>query len=62
VNSLDQVFYNGVTGSYEKTITITNNSPTQTIYAFLEGEVSRQAIAPYQGTGAFDPYDPSVLC
>ena len=57
--SLSQVMYNGVTGAFQKTITITNNNPTQFLYAFLEGENSRQAIAPYQGTGAFDPYDPA---
>jgi hypothetical protein len=59
VNSIDKVLYNGVTGTYQKTITITNNSPTQWIYAFLEAQDSRQAVSPYEGTGAFDPYDPS---
>jgi hypothetical protein len=62
VQNLDQVFPSAdyLTGtSYEKTITITNNSPTQYLYAFLEGVNSRQAVAPYQGTAAFDPYDPS---
>jgi len=49
----------GVSGTYEKTITIPNNSPTQTVYAFLEGQDSRQAVSPYEGTGAFDPFDPS---
>jgi hypothetical protein len=58
-SSIAQVLYNGVSGNYVKTITITNNSPTQTIYAFLEGEDSRQAVHPYEGTGGFDPYDPS---
>ena len=55
--SLSQVMYDGATGQYAKTITITNNNPTQYLYAFLEGEINRLAIAPYQGTGAFDPYD-----
>ncbi|MHC5537915.1 hypothetical protein ACYOEI_06755 [Singulisphaera rosea] len=59
VDCLGKVLYNGVTGTYQKTITITNNSPTQTIYAFLEGQVSRQAVSPYEGTGAFDPFDSS---
>lgn len=59
VDSIDKVLYNGVTGTYQKTITITNNSPTQWIYAFLEAQDSRQAVSPYEGTGAFDPYDPS---
>ena len=54
---LSQVMYDGATGQYEKTITVTNNNPTQYLYAFLEGEDSRQAISPYVGTGAFDPYD-----
>ena len=54
---LSQVLYDGATGQYAKTITITNNDPTQYLYAFLEGEDSRQAVSPYQGTGAFDPYD-----
>ncbi len=60
VQHLDQVFPSAdhLTAQYEKTITITNNS-TQSLYAFLEGEDSRQAIAPYQGTSAFDPYDPA---
>ena len=56
VGTIDQVMYNGVTGQYEKTITITNNSQ-QTVYAFLEGQISRPAISPYEGTGAFDPFD-----
>jgi hypothetical protein len=59
VSSVGQVLYNGVSGTYQKTITITNNSPTQTIYAFLEGVLTRQAVASYQGTAAFDPFDPS---
>lgn len=59
VDCLGKVMFDGVTGTYQKTITITNNSPTQTIYAFLEGQVSRQAVSPYGGTGAFDPYDSS---
>ena len=59
VSSLSQVMYDGVTGTYTKTITITNNDPTKYLYAFLEGENTRQAIAPYRGTAAFDPYDPS---
>ncbi len=58
-SSIDKVLYNGVTGAFQKTFTITNNSPTQTIYAFLEGENSRQAPSPYDGTAAFDPFDPS---
>ena len=57
VFSLDQVFYNGVTGSFVKHITIQNNSPDQTVYAFLEGELTRQAVSPYDGTSAFDPFD-----
>src|SRR5262249_49733326 len=47
VGTIDQVMYNGVTGQYEKTITITNNS-SQTVYAFLEGQISRQAVSPYE--------------
>src|SRR5262249_46222319 len=47
VASLDKVFYDGVSGQYVKTITFTNNSPTQTIYPFLEGHDDRQAISPY---------------
>jgi hypothetical protein len=58
VGSVDQVLYNGVSGTYEKTITITNNSPTQTIYPFLEGQNSHQAVSPYQGTAQYDPFDP----
>jgi hypothetical protein len=58
VDSLGKVFYDGVTGQYQKSITITNNS-NQVIYGFLEGQNSRLAIAPYTGTGAFDPYDPA---
>jgi hypothetical protein len=57
VGSLGDVFYNGVTSQYAKTITITNNSDV-TIYPFLEAENSRQAVAPYGGTAGFDPYDP----
>ena len=51
--------YDGVTGTYTKTITITNNDPTKYLYAFLEGENTRQAVGQYAGTAAFDPYDPS---
>lgn len=57
VDGVGKVLYDGVTGTFQKSITITNNSPDQWLYAFLEGEVTRQAIAPYEGTGAFDPYD-----
>lgn len=42
----------------EKTITITNNSPTQTVYPFLEDSNNRSDPGPYQGTGTFDPFDP----
>ena len=61
VQNLDQVFPSALylTAAYEKTITITNNNPTEYLYAFLEGENSRQAVSPYEGTAAFDPYDPS---
>ncbi len=59
VHKLNQVMYDGVTGAYEKTITVTNNSSTQYLYAFLEGANSRQAIGQYAGTAAFDPFDPS---
>jgi hypothetical protein len=59
VGSVDQVLYNGVSGTYAKTFKITNNSPTQTIYAFLEGSITRQASSPYDGTSAFDPFDAS---
>ena len=48
---LSQVMYDGATGQYEKTITITNNNPTQYLYAFLEGEDSRQAICSLRGDG-----------
>src|SRR5262245_3702405 len=58
VNSIGDVLYNGVSGEYVKTITITNNSD-QWVYPFLEGQISRQAIAPYVGTGAFDNFDPA---
>ncbi len=57
VGSMSDVFYDGATGQYAKTITITNNSP-DTIYPFLEGENSRAAVGPYSETAAFDPYDP----
>jgi hypothetical protein len=60
VASIGAVLYNGVTGQYQKTITITNNSPTQTIYPFLEGQDTRWDLAKYAGTGAFDPFDPST--
>ena len=50
---------------FMKTITITNQSPTQTIYPFLEDANNRTPLptdpAPspqYQGTGTFDPFDP----
>jgi hypothetical protein len=59
VDSLGDVFYDGVTGAFQKTITITNNSPTQTIYVFLEGENSRVGTGIYSGTSQFDPYDPA---
>jgi hypothetical protein len=59
VSSLSQVMYNGVTGTYTKTITITNNDPTKYLYAFLEGSNTRQAVGQYAGMAAFDPYDPS---
>src|SRR5262249_1713095 len=55
--SLSKVFYDGVKSQFAKTITITNNSDV-TVYPFLEGENSRQAEAPFQGTAGFDPYDP----
>ena len=52
---------------YMKTITITNNSPDQTIYPFLEDANSRSPLpgdpAPsptYAGTGMFDPFDPII--
>ena len=51
VGSISDVFYDGATGQYAKTITITNNSP-DTIYPFLEGENSRQAVGPYAETAA----------
>ncbi|MEO6811808.1 MAG: hypothetical protein ABI353_22090, partial [Isosphaeraceae bacterium] len=57
VDAVQKVLYNGVTEAYQKTITIKNNSPNEWLYAFLEGEIARQAVAPYEGTGAFDPYD-----
>jgi hypothetical protein len=59
VTKLDQVMYNGVTGTDQKTLTITNDS-SQTIYPFLRGQNSNQGVAPYQGTGEYDPYDPST--
>jgi hypothetical protein len=59
VDHKHEVLYDGVTGAFQKTITITNNSPDQTIYAFLEGELTRQADSPYDGTAAFDPFDPA---
>jgi hypothetical protein len=59
VSSLSQVMYDGVTGTYTKTVTITNNDPTKYLYAFLEGSNTRQAVGQYAGTAAFDPYDPS---
>jgi hypothetical protein len=60
VASIGAVLYNGVSGQFDKTITITNNSPTQTIYPFLEGQDTRWDLPKYAGTGAFDPYDPST--
>jgi len=60
VTQMSDVLYSGVSGTYQKTITIYNNSPTQWIYPFLSGELTRQAVSPYQGTSAFDPYDPST--
>jgi hypothetical protein len=67
VVSLSQVMYDGVTGTDVKTITITNNSPTQTIYPFLRGQNSNQGEAMstvtglnYTGTGEYDPYDPTT--
>ena len=54
-----QVLSNQTGINYQKTITLTNNSPTQTLYAFLEGEATSQAIAPYQGTSEYDPFDAS---
>jgi hypothetical protein len=59
ITKLDQVLYNGVTGTEQKTLTITNNS-SQTIYPFLRGQNSNQGVPPYQGTGEYDPYDPST--
>ncbi len=56
-----------MTGTDVKTITITNNSPTQTIYPFLRGQNSNQGEAhstvtglDYTGTGEYDPYDPTT--
>jgi hypothetical protein len=50
---------------FMKTITITNRSPTETIYPFLEDANNRTALpgdpAPsptYRGTGMFNPFDP----
>jgi hypothetical protein len=64
VASLSNVFYTGVPSKYTETVTITNNDPTQTIYAFLEGEISKQSVANYKnvnysGTAQYDPYDAS---
>jgi hypothetical protein len=59
ITTIAQVVYNGVTGTDQKTITITNNS-SQTIYPFIRGQNSNQAVSPYQGTGEYDPYDPST--
>src|SRR5579885_770035 len=67
ITSVAQVLYDGVTGTDVKTITITNNSPTQTIYPFLRGQNSNQGEAhstvtglDYTGTGEYDPYDPTT--
>lgn len=59
-NDTSCVLYNSVVNPYQKTITITNNSPTQWIYPFLEGELTYQAQNQYAGTSGFDPYDPST--
>ena len=58
VGSPNAVMFNGIAGQYQKTITITNNSTTEWIYPFIEGEISNTAQGPYQGTAEFDPYDP----
>ncbi|MFO0888569.1 MAG: hypothetical protein U0790_05405 [Isosphaeraceae bacterium] len=59
-NTKVEVLSDNVTGSYQKTITIKNNSQTQTIYAFIEGANSRKTTnTEYLGTAAFDPYDPA---
>ncbi len=42
----------------QKTITITNNSPNQIVYPFLEDANSRATSTNYPGTGTFDPFDP----
>jgi len=42
----------------QKTITITNDSPTQIVYPFLEDANSRATSSAYPGTGTFDPFDP----
>ncbi len=57
--TLDGVLYNGVTGTDQKTLTITNNS-SQTVYPFLRGQNSNQAVGQFAGTGEYDPYDPST--
>jgi len=44
----------------QKTITLTNNSPDQTIFPFIEDANNRTPLpgTPYAGTGTFDPFDP----
>jgi hypothetical protein len=66
VGSISDVFYTGVPGQYRETVTITNSAPLggPTVYAFLEGEISKQAVANYNGTNytgtsQYDPYDAS---
>ncbi len=63
VNQLSAVLYTGANANpYTKTITITNSAPVggPTIYPFIEGENSHLGVGPtYQGTAAYDPYDPA---
>jgi hypothetical protein len=66
VASLSNVFYTGVPSKYTETVTITNSAPIggPTVYAFLQGEISKQAVANYNGTNytgtaQYDPYDAS---
>ena len=60
VNTPNDVLFNSVFNPYQKTLTITNNSPTQWIYPFIEGELTYLAQGKYAGTAGYDPYDPST--
>jgi hypothetical protein len=59
IDKLSQVVYNGVTGTDQKTITITNNSD-QTIYPMLQAPNDKHPTSGYVGTSPTDPYDPTA--